>query len=44
MSDWTYVAVGYVAVFVVLVVYAARLVARGKSLSKQVPPEDRRWM
>jgi hypothetical protein len=40
--------VGYVAVtwglsFVLIGGYAASLVARGRKLSRRVPPEDRRW-
>ncbi len=43
-SQWGYVTAGYVIVFAVLIAYAVRLVVRGRSLSRQVPPEDRRWM
>lgn len=39
-----YVVAGYLTTFVVLVAYIARMLRRGRSLSKQVPPEDRRWM
>lgn len=44
MSDWGYVTIGYVVVFAVLLAYALRVVLRGRALSRQVPPEDRRWM
>lgn len=44
MSDWGYVVAGWSVTFVVLVAYAVWLIVRGRALSKQVPPEDRRWM
>ncbi|HEY2811980.1 MAG TPA: hypothetical protein VGJ03_00810 [Acidimicrobiales bacterium] len=44
MTQWGYVTVGYVLVFVVLAVYAVRTLLKGRALSKQVPPESRRWM
>jgi hypothetical protein len=39
-----YVAAGYSITAVVLVSYVVRLMARGRALSKRVPPEQRRWM
>lgn len=44
MTQWGYVTVGYVLVFLVLAVYAVRTLLKGRTLSKQVPPENRRWM
>jgi len=44
MTDAGYVIGGYGIVFVTLAGYTIRLLVRGRSLSKQVPPEDRRWM
>ena len=38
-----YVLTGYVAAFGGLAAYAAYVVRRGKSASRQVPPERRRW-
>jgi len=42
MTDAGYVIGGYGIVFVTLAGYTIRLLVRGRSLSKQVPPEDRR--
>ena len=44
MSDAGYVISGYVMVFGALGAYVVRMMWRGRALSKQVPPEDRRWM
>jgi CcmD family protein len=44
MSDAGYVFAGYAIVFGTLGAYVARLLMRGRALSKQIPPEDRRWM
>jgi hypothetical protein len=44
VNAWGYVTVGYVLVFVVLFAYAVHLLVKGRTLSKQVPPENRRWM
>jgi hypothetical protein len=44
MSAWGYVSIGYVLVFVVVFAYAVHVMVKGRSLSKQVPPENRRWM
>ena len=44
MSAWGYVTMGYVLVFAVLFAYSVHVLAKGRSLSKQVPPENRRWM
>lgn len=44
MSDWGYVILAWAVTFGLLGIYAAITFARGRSLSRQVPPEDRRWM
>lgn len=44
MNEWGYVIAGWAITFVVLVAYAVWIVLRGRALSKQVPPEERRWM
>jgi hypothetical protein len=38
------VAVGYGAATVVFASYAVLLVRRGRKLSRQVPPDRRRWL
>jgi hypothetical protein len=40
---WTYVIAAWVIVLGVIGLYAATVIARGRRLSRQVPPEDRRW-
>ncbi|MGQ0615857.1 MAG: heme exporter protein CcmD [Acidimicrobiia bacterium] len=42
-SDAGYVVAAYLSTAAVLGVYVARVLARGRALSKQVRPEDRRW-
>lgn len=42
--QWLYVALGWGIALVVLAGYALYLMRRGRSLSRRVPPEDRRWM
>jgi hypothetical protein len=44
MNAWGYVTAGYLLVFAVIVVYSVRLLIKGRTLSKQVAPENRRWM
>jgi CcmD family protein len=44
MTNAGYVFAGYGIVFATLVVYTVRTLLRGRALSKQLPPEDRRWM
>lgn len=43
MSQWVYVVAGWAVVISVLGGYALRLVIRGRTLSRQVPQERRRW-
>ncbi len=44
MSEWGYVILAWLVTLGVLAAYAAATVVRGRALSKQVEPEDRRWM
>jgi hypothetical protein len=44
IDAWPNVVVGYVFVLGVIVAYSVWTIVRGRRLSKQVPPEDRRWM
>jgi hypothetical protein len=43
VSHLPYILVGWGIVLAALGGYAARLVIRGRQLSRQVPPERRRW-
>jgi hypothetical protein len=43
-SGWGYVVAGYVVTLGGIAAYAGRTLLRGRRLSKQVPPEARRWM
>ncbi|MGI8662505.1 MAG: hypothetical protein ACR2LQ_04735 [Acidimicrobiales bacterium] len=43
-SGWPYIVGGYTATLGGLGAYAVWVLLRGRRLSKQVPPEDRRWM
>jgi hypothetical protein len=44
VNEWGYVIAGWALTVVVIAGYAAWVIVRGRSLSRQVPPEDRRWM
>jgi len=44
MTNGGYVLGGYLVVFGSLIAYVVRTLLRGRALSKQVPPQDRRWM
>lgn len=44
MNEWPYVIGAWAAVSIALVVYVTWILVRGRQLSRQVPPEDRRWM
>lgn len=44
MSEWGYVALAWGIAVAILVTYVVVLVSRGRSLSRRVPPEERRWM
>jgi hypothetical protein len=43
MTHIGYVAVGWLATLGTIGGYAIMSVRRGKALSRQVPPEERRW-
>ena len=44
MSTTGYIITSWVATFGVLIAYAVGILRRGRKLSRQVPPERRRWM
>lgn len=44
MSHAGYVAASYVAVFGSVIGYTAWVLVKGRRLSRQVAPEDRRWL
>lgn len=44
MSQWGYVILAWVSTFAIIAVFAVLTITRGRRLSRQVPPEDRRWM
>lgn len=44
MSWATQVVTAYVAVAGALVAYAVSVIVRGRRLSRELPPEERRWM
>lgn len=43
MDNAAYIAAGWLVTAGTLSAYVAYLVTRGRRLSRQVPPEDRRW-
>jgi hypothetical protein len=43
-DPWTYVAAGYGLCIAGIAGYAVWLLTRGRRLSRQVPPDKRRWM
>ena len=43
-SQWGYVAAGYGLVLGGIAVYTLLVLRKGRQLSRQVKPEDRRWM
>ena len=42
-SDMTFIVAGWGVTLTVLGAYAVSLVLRGRRLSREVPPERRRW-
>jgi heme exporter protein CcmD len=44
MSTTAYIATAWIATFLSVAAYAAMVVRRGRRLSRQVPPEERRWL
>ena len=43
-SKWPFVGVAWGAAALVFGLYALSVIRRGRRLSRQVPPESRRWM
>jgi hypothetical protein len=43
MTHAGYVAAGWLGAGALLAGYAAHVIRRGRKLSRQVPPEERRW-
>jgi hypothetical protein len=43
MTDVGYIAAAWAGAFALVGGYALFVVRRGRSLSRRVPPEDRRW-
>ncbi len=41
---WNFVGAGYGVAAVAIGGYVVHLVRRGRKLSRQVPPEERRWL
>ena len=41
---WQYVIVGYLLVFTAVAAYALAVVRQGRTLSRRVPPEKRRFL
>lgn len=41
---WGYIWACWILVFATIGVYAALTIARGRRLTRRLPPEDRRWM
>ena len=42
-GTWPYVAAAWIIVLGAFLAYAAVTIIRGRSLSRRVPPERRRW-
>ncbi len=42
-NEWSYVLVGWALIIAGVAVYAALVVRKGRQLSKQLPPDQRRW-
>ena len=43
-NEWSYVTAAYVIVVGTLVAFAVATIVAGRRVSRQLPPEDRRWM
>lgn len=43
-SEWSYVTAAYLIVIGTLVAFAVATIVAGRRVSRQLPPEDRRWM
>jgi len=44
VDDWTFILAAWGVSAVAIGGYAIAVLRRGRRLSRQVPPEDRRWM
>jgi hypothetical protein len=44
MDPWGYVLVGWAVTTAVAVAAATRTLTQGRRLTRQLPPEERRWM
>jgi hypothetical protein len=42
--NWGYVIFGWSVAIAAVVIYTVVILARGRALSRRVPPERRRWM
>jgi hypothetical protein len=43
-TQWAYVWLGWGVAAIAVVAYTLVILWRGRTLSKKVPPEERRWM
>lgn len=43
-GEWNYVTAAYLITIVAIVAYAVFVILRGRKVSKQLPPDERRWM
>ena len=44
LSQWPFIIGAWVATVVVLAGYAVSVIRRGRQMSRQLPPDRRRWM
>ena len=44
MSAWGFVTLGWILTFVMVVTSVVVVLQRGRRLSRQVPPEEQRWL
>ncbi|WP_426573684.1 hypothetical protein [Aquihabitans sp. McL0605] len=42
-SAWTYVGATYAVAVLLIGGYAASIIARGRKVTRQLPPDERRW-
>lgn len=42
-NEWSYVLVGWAIIILGIATYALLVVRKGRQLSKQLPPDERRW-
>lgn len=43
-NSWGYVSAAYLITIVTLIAYVASVIIRGRRVTRQLPPEDRRWL